>query len=122
MAKTGNNKLSLKEEILLSCKYTSGILFLGMAFNFFYILVFINELSEIEHWSESFFTDTLFLKALVILGGIYLQHISKNKDTCYFYINLGLSIKKMYAIAIILDSLFFIIIMIVTFMIWKNTL
>lgn len=77
MAKQNKNKLSFKEDILLSCKYTRGVLLLGMMSNFIFIFAFVNELIKIKNWSWAFIINTLSLKALIILGGIYLQCISK---------------------------------------------
>ena len=91
--------VSWMERFRLTLGYGAGLLVLGGLFNavcavllsagFFYGAIFI----------------TLFLKAGVTAVSLYLKRQFENRDSVFFYINLGLSRRRMLTTVLAVDYL-----------------
>ena len=91
--------VSWMEKIRLTLGYGAGLLVLGGLFN----AVSASLLSMSFFYSGIFLS--LILKAGVTAVSLYLNRQFENRDAVYFYINLGLSRRRMLTTVLAVDYL-----------------
>ena len=91
--------MTLRDRISLTLRYGRAQLLIGAVYN----LVCMNYLlSEISY---TFFVDCFIIKVVVTAITLYLVSIFQDRDAIFFYINLGLSRRKLELSVILADFL-----------------
>lgn len=91
--------MTLHDRISLTWRYGKAQLLIGAVYN----LVCMNYL--LRGISYTFFVDCFIVKALVTAITMYLASKIRNRDAIFFYINLGLSSRKLQISVILADFL-----------------
>lgn len=91
--------MTILDRISLTWRYGKAQLLIGAVYN----LVCMNYLSiEISY---TFFVDCFIIKAVVTAITLYLVSRFRDRDAIFFYINLGLSRRKLQTSVILADFL-----------------
>ena len=91
--------MTLRDRISLTLRYGRAQLLIGAVYN----LVCMNYLlSEISY---TFFVDCFIIKVVVTSITLYLVSRFRDRDAIFFYINLGLSRRKLLISVILIDFL-----------------
>ena len=91
--------MTLRDRISLTWRYGKTQLLIGAVYN----LVCMNFL--LNGISYTFFVDCFIVKAVVTAITLYLVSIFQDRDAIFFYINLGLSRRKLQISVILADFL-----------------
>ena len=91
--------MSIRDRILLTWNYGKAQFLVGAAYNVFCTLLLKTG------FSYSFFVDAFILKSIVCALTYYLTRQFQNRDAIFFYINLGLSRRKMQLSVLFVDYL-----------------
>ena len=91
--------MSIRDRILLTWNYGKAQFLVGAAYNVFCTLLLKTG------FSYSFFVDAFILKSIVFALTYYLTRQFQNRDAIFFYINLGLSRRKMQLSVLFVDYL-----------------
>ena len=91
--------MSLRDRISLTWRYGKAQLLIGAVFN----LVCMNFL--LSGISYTFFVDCFIMKVPLTAIILYLDSKFRDRDTIFFYINLGLSRRKLQISVILADFL-----------------
>jgi hypothetical protein len=91
--------MSIGDRILLTWNYGKAQFFVGAVYNVFCTLLLKTG------FSYSFFVDAFILKAIVSALTYYLTRQFQNRDAIFFYINLGLSRRKLQLSVLLIDYL-----------------
>ena len=97
--------MPLRDRISLTWRYGKAQLLIGAVYN----LVCMNFL--LSGISYTFFVDSFIVKVLVTAITMYLASKFRNRDAIFFYINLGLSIRKLQISVILADFLMLVILL-----------
>ena len=97
--------MNLHDRISLTWRYGKAQLLIGAVYN----LVCMNWL--LSGISYTFFVDCFIVKVLVTAITMYLASKIRNRDAIFFYINLGLSIRKLQISVILADFLMLVILL-----------
>ncbi|MBO4566823.1 MAG: hypothetical protein J5695_06320 [Bacteroidales bacterium] len=99
--------MTLRDRISLTWRYGKAQLLIGAVYNLVCVSFLLSGISY------AFFVDCFIIKALVTAITMYLASKFRDRDAIFFYINLGLSQRKMqisvvladfFALAILLTS------------------
>lgn len=104
--------MKVADRISLVWRYGRLHFLLGAVYDVLCILLLISD------FSYSFFVDAFILKALFTAITMYLVNMFQNKDSIFFYINLGLSKRKLQMMTITADFLLFAVLQLVVLLIY----
>lgn len=91
--------MTLRDRISLTWRYGKGIFLIGAVYN----LVCAGLQSG--GFSYMFLVDSFILKAVITAITVYLGKQFRDRDAIFFYINLGLSRRKLLTSVILADFL-----------------
>ena len=91
--------MTLRHRISLTCRYGKAQLLIGAVYN----LVCMNFL--LNGISYTFFVDCFIVKVVVTAIVMYLASKFQDRDAIFFYINLGLSRRKLQVSVVLADFL-----------------
>ena len=91
--------MTLRDCISLTWRYGKGIFLIGAVYN----LVCAG--SQTLGFSYTFMVDSFILKVALLAITMYLVKQSRDRDAIFFYINLGLSRRKLLISVILIDFL-----------------
>ena len=91
--------MTLRDRISLTWRYGKVQLLIGTVYNLFCAKLLANGVSY------SFFVDSFILKAVLTAILLYLASKFRDRDAVFFYINLGLSRRKLQISVILADFL-----------------
>lgn len=91
--------MSIRDRILLTWNYGKAQFIVGAVYNVFCTLLLKTG------FSYSFFVDAFILKSIVFALTYYLTRQFQNRDAIFFYINLGLSRRKLQLSVLVIDYL-----------------
>lgn len=91
--------MTLKEKIYLTWSYGKVQFLVGVVYNIMCAQLLANS------FFYSIFVDAFILKAVVYATTFYLVKQCRNRDVVFFYINLGLSTRKMQLTILLIDFL-----------------
>ena len=91
--------MTLRDRISLTWRYGKAQLLIGAVYNLFCTGLLA------EQVSYTFFVNSFILKALLTAVTLYLVKQFSDRDAIFFYINLGLSRRKLQVSVILADFL-----------------
>ena len=91
--------MTLRDRISLTWNYGKTQLLIGAVYNLFCFGLLAGQ------FSYTFFVDSFILKAVLLPIVLYLLHLFRDRDAFFFYINLGLSRRKLEFSVILADFL-----------------
>ena len=89
----------LRDRISLTWRFGKGIFLIGTAYN----LVCAG--FQAGGFSYAFMVDSFIIKAVVTVITVYLVMRFRDRDSIFFYINLGLTRRKLFTSVILADFL-----------------
>ena len=89
--------MTLRDRISLTWRYGKGIFLIGAVYN----LVCAGFQSG--GFSYTFMVDSFIIKAVITAITVYLVKQFRDRDAIFFYINLGLSQRKLLTSVILID-------------------
>lgn len=92
-------RMTLRDRISLTWRYGKGIFLIGAVYN----LVCAGFQSG--GFSYTFLVDSFIIKAVITAITLYLVKQFRDRDAIFFYINLGLSRRKLLVSVILIDFL-----------------
>ena len=104
--------MTLRDRIALTWRYGKGIFLVGAVHNAVCAGV------QAERFSYSFLIDAFLIKAAITAVTAYLLKQFSDRDAIFFYINLGLSRRKLLTSVILIDFLALAILMTIMFFIY----
>jgi len=104
--------MTLRDRISLTWHYGKGIFIIGAVYN----LVCAG--FQTMGFSYTFMVDSFIIKAVLTAITVYLTTPFSDRDAIFFYINLGLSRRKLLVSVILADFLALAILMTVTLLIY----
>ena len=104
--------MTLRDRISLTWRYGKGIFLIGAVYN----LVCAGFQSG--GFSYTFMVDSFILKVLLAAITLFLVKQFRDRDAVFFYINLGLSRRKLLTSVILTDFLALAVLMIIMFFIY----
>jgi hypothetical protein len=91
--------MTLRDRISLTCRYGKGIFLIGAVYNL--VCAGFQTLG----FSYTFMADSFILKGVLMAITLYLVKQFRDRDAIFFYINLGLSRRKLLISVILIDFL-----------------
>ena len=91
--------MTLRDRISLTWRYGKGIFLIGAVYN----LVCVG--SQTLGFSYTFMVDSFILKVALLAITMYLVKQFRDRDAIFFYINLGLSRRKLLISVVLIDFL-----------------
>ena len=104
--------MTLRDRISLTWRYGKGIFLIGAVYNL--VCAGFQTLG----FSYTFMVDSFILKVVLLAITLYLVKQFRDRDAIFFYINLGLSRRKLLVSVILADFLALAILMTVTLLIY----
>lgn len=105
-------QLQFRDKIKLSLRYGSNVLIVGGVYNVWYSFRGFLLDNFVSIW------NSLLLKIVVMFVVFYFDKKRRTKDTVYFYINLGLSPRRMSISVLMIDFLSFLVLFISAYLAW----
>ena len=91
--------MKLQDRIYLTWKYGKTQFLVGGVYNLFCTILLWNG------FSYTFFVQAFILKAVLYAITLYLAKLFRDRDSIFFYINLGLSSRKLQLSVLLIDFL-----------------
>lgn len=104
--------MTLRDRISLTWRYGETVFLIGAVYNV------VCARFQAGGFSYMFLVDAFIIKAVVTAVSLYLVKQFRDRDAIFFYINLGLSRRKMLASVILIDYLALAVLMTVMFLIY----
>jgi len=104
--------MTLRDRISLTWRYGKGIFLIGAVYNL--VCAGLQTLG----FSYTFMVDSFILKGVLMAITLFLVKQFRDRDAIFFYINLGLSRRKLLVSVILADFLALAILMTVTLLIY----
>ena len=104
--------MTLRDRISLTWRYGKGFFLIGAVYN----LVCAG--FQAGGFSYAFLVDTFIIKAVLTAITVYLVKQFRDRDAVFFYINLGLSRRKLLTSVIVADFLALAILMTIMLLIY----
>lgn len=104
--------MTFRDRISLTWRYGKAVFLIGAVYN----LVCAG--CQSGGFSYSFMVDSFIIKAVITALAVYLIRQFRDRDAVFFYINLGLSDRKMMISVILADFLFLAVLMAVMLLIY----
>ena len=89
--------MTLRDRISLTWRYGKGVFLIGAVYN----LVCAG--FQAGGFSYTFMVDSFIIKAVITAITVYLVKQFRDRDAVFFYINLGLSQRKLLTSVILID-------------------
>ena len=103
--------MTLWDRISLTWRYGKGIFLIGAVYNL------ICAALQAGKFSYMLLVDSFIIKAVIVVITVYLVMQLQDRNAIFFYINLGLSRRKMVISIILIDFLALAILMTIMFLI-----
>ena len=103
--------MTLRDRISLTWRYGKGIFLIGALYNL------VCAAFQAGGFSYTFLVDSFIIKAAIIAITVYLVIQVRDRDAIFFYINLGLTRRKLLSSVILIDFLALAILMTIMFFI-----
>ena len=107
--------MTLRDRISLTWRYGKGIFLIGAVYN---LVCAGFQTFQTLGFSYTFMVDSFILKVALLAITMYLVKQFRDRDAIFFYINLGLSRRKLLTSVILIDFLALAILMIIMFFIY----
>ena len=91
--------MTLRDRISLTSRYGKGIFLIGAVYNL--VCAGFQTLG----FSYTFMVDSFILKGVLMAITLYLVKLFRDRDAIFFYINLGLSRRKLLISVVLIDFL-----------------
>lgn len=104
--------MTLRDRISLTWLYGKGYFLIGAVYNGMCAGF------QAGGFSHAFMVDAFIIKAIITAVTAYLIEHLRDRDAAFFYINLGLSRRKLLASAIIIDFLVLAVLMAIMLLIY----
>ena len=104
--------MTLRDRISLTWRYGKGIFLIGAVYNL------VCAAFQAGGFSYTFLVDSFIIKAVITAITVYLVTQIRDRDAIFFYINLGLTRRKLLSSAILIDFLALAILMTILFLIY----
>lgn len=91
--------MTLRDRISLTWRYGKGIFLIGAVYNVVCARV------QSGGFSYTFMMESFILKSAVTVIAVYMVKLFSDRDAIFFYINLGLTRKKLLTSIILVDYL-----------------
>ncbi len=104
--------MTLRDRISLTWRYGKGLFLIGAVYNL------VSSGFQAGGFSYTFLVDSFIIKAVIIAIALYLMKQFTDRDAIFFYINLGLSRRKLLVSVILADFLALAILMAITHLIY----
>lgn len=91
--------MTLRDRISLTWRYGKGIFLIGAVYNLVCAIV------QSGGFSYTFMVDSFIIKSVLTAITLYLVEQLRDRDSIFFYINLGLSRSKLIISVILVDFL-----------------
>ena len=104
--------MTLQDRISLTWRYGKGLFLIGGVYN----LVCAGFQSG--GFSYTFLVDSFIIKAVITAITVYLIMQFRDKDAAFFYINLGLSPRKLHVSVILIDYFALALLITITYFIY----
>ena len=104
--------MTLQDRISLTWRYGKGIFLVGAVYNL------VCAKLQSDGFSYTFLVDSFIIKAIITAITVYLAELFRDRDAVFFYINLGLSRRKLLVSVILTDFLALAILMTITLLIY----
>jgi hypothetical protein len=104
--------MTLRDSISLTWRYGKGLFLIGGVYN----LVCAGFQSG--GFSYTFLVDSFIIKVVIIAITLYLMKQFRDRDAIFFYINLGLSRRKLLINVILIDFLSLAVLMAIVHLIY----
>ena len=91
--------MTLRDRISLTWRYGKGIFLIGAVYNAVCARV------QAGGFSYTFMMDSFIMKSVVTVIAVYMVKLFSDRDAIFFYINLGLTRKKLLTSIILVDYL-----------------
>ena len=98
-------RMTIRDRISLTWRYGKGVFLLGGVFNL------VCAKLQADGFSYAFMVDSFIIKAVLTAITVYLMEQFRGRDAIFFYINLGLSHRKLLTSVILIDFLVLAILM-----------
>ena len=92
-------RMTFRDRISLTWRYGKGVFLLGGVFNL------VCAKLQADGFSYAFMVDSFIIKAVLTAITVYLMEQFRGRDAIFFYINLGLSRRKLLTSVILIDFL-----------------
>ena len=103
--------MKLGDRITLTWRFGKGLFLIGAVFNA------VCARFQASEFSYPFLIDSFIVKVVITAVAVYLTNQFRDRDAIFFYINLGLSRRKLNASIILADFLLLAVIMTVIYLI-----
>ena len=104
--------MTLQDRISLTWRYGKGIFLIGAVYNL------VCARFQTLGFSYTFMVDSFILKVALMAITLYLVKQFRDRDTIFFYINLGLSRRKLLISVILIDFLSLAVLMAIVYLIY----
>ena len=104
--------MTLRDRISLTWRYGKVIFLIGAVYNL------VCARFQTLGFSYTFMVDSFILKVALMAVTLYLVKQFRDRDTIFFYINLGLSRRKLLIRVILIDFLSLAVLMAITHLIY----
>lgn len=104
--------MTLRDRISLTWRYGKVIFLIGVVYNL------VCARFQAGGFSYTFLVDSFIIKAVVTAITVYLVKQFRDRDAIFFYINLGLSRRKLLTSVILIDFLALAVLMTIIFFIY----
>ena len=105
-------RMTIRDRISLTWRYGKGVFLLGGVFNL------VCAKLQADGFSYAFLVDSFIIKAVLTAITVYLMEQFRGRDAIFFYINLGLSRRKLLTSVILIDFLVLAILMTIMHLIY----
>lgn len=104
--------MTLRDRISLTWRYGKGIFLIGAVYNL--VCAGLQTLG----FSYTFMVDSFIMKVALLAITLYLVKQLRDRDAIFFYINLGLSRRKLLISVILIDFLSLAVLMAIVYLIY----
>ena len=104
--------MTLRDRISLTWRYGKVIFLIGAVYNL------VCARFQTLGFSYTFMVDSFILKVALMAITLYLVKQFRDRDTIFFYINLGLSRRKLLICVILIDFLSLAVLMAIVYLIY----
>ncbi len=104
--------MTLWDRISLTWRYGKPLFLIGGVYNL------VSAGFQSGGFSYAFMVDSFIIKTIITAITLFLMRQFRDRDAIFFYINLGLSRRKLLASVILVDFLFLAILMVIMLLIY----
>ena len=104
--------MKLGDRITLTWRFGKGLFLIGAVFNA------VCARFQASEFSYPFLIDSFIVKVVITAVAVYLTNQFRDRDAIFFYINLGLSRRKLLVSVILIDYFALALLMTITYFIY----